>query len=376
MSMSTTEKNTGVKTLLPQFIKDLNQLQPEYSSADRIWQLHLRTGHKPKDWVMLRVTHYQETYYLSWTLCELTLELDLRGLARTPAGENLADKEQRKLVYALKYLNRQVRRIKQDWVRFYRQTECHYPLSMRYGTLPKAILWKYYPDTYRVDTDLGKTLTREFISLVRTYKFHQDYKGHHKEMSLALYMRYCEVAYLANSAQLKRVIKPGTPGLDMYRRFADGRHEGLTELPPDSAEAFSKWYRSRLGGHPWEIHRGGNTTHIDLGVMERHEGWSVYLCGSSTTRMAETIRIALALAKADLPVEINDAEKLMLRLLGMDNVGIIPDYVIGHRAAQYFDNGDEVFDCAHLRDLPRYNRILPFVMWKPLKPLRPRVVGS
>lgn len=89
--MSTKEKNTGVKTLLPEFIKDLDRLQPEYSYADRIWQLHLRTGHKPKDWVMLRVTHYQETYYLSWTLCELTLELDSRGLARTSAGENLAD---------------------------------------------------------------------------------------------------------------------------------------------------------------------------------------------------------------------------------------------------------------------------------------------
>jgi hypothetical protein len=132
--MSTAAKNTGLTELLPQFIKDLNRLQPEYSYADRIWQLHLRTGDKPKDWVMLRVTHYQETYYLFWTLCDLTLELDSRGHARTPAVENLAGKEQRKLVYALKYLNRQVRRIKQDWVRFYRQTECHSRLCDRRGS--------------------------------------------------------------------------------------------------------------------------------------------------------------------------------------------------------------------------------------------------
>ena len=62
------------------------------------------------------------------------------------------------------------------------------------------------------------------------------------------------------------------------------------------------------GGHPWEIYRGGNTTHIALGVIERHEGWSVYLWGSSTKRMAETIRIALALTKVNLPVEIHDAK--------------------------------------------------------------------
>ena len=213
----------------------------------------------------------------------------------------------------------------------------------------------------RVDTELGKALTREFIVQVRAYKFREEYKGHHEKMTLALYMRYCKGAYLANAAPLKRVIDPGMSGLDMYKRFADGRHEGLTELPANSAEAFAKWYRSRQGGgHPWEICRGGNTTHIDLGVTDRHDGWSVFLCGSSTTRMAETIGIALALAKANLAVEIHDAEKLMLRLLGMDNVGIIPDYLIGHRAAQYFDDADEVFDCAHLRDLPRNNRILPF----------------
>ena len=39
-------------------------------------------------------------------------------------------------------------------------------------------------------------------------------------------------------------------------------------------------------------------------------GWSVFLSGSSTYRMAETIRIALALEKEGLLVEIHDAEEL------------------------------------------------------------------
>ena len=163
-------------------------------------------------------------------------------------------------------------------------------------------------------------------------------------------------------------------GLKMYQRFADGRHEGLTELPASSAEAFKDWYHSkRGGGHPWEIYRGGNTTHISLGVAERQEGWSVYLAGSSTTRMAETIRIALALQQAGLPVEVYGAEDFMLRLLGVDNLGLIPDYRMNHRAAQDFEAADKVFDCAHLYDLPRNNRIMPFVTWKPIAPLRPLV---
>jgi hypothetical protein len=364
-----------VTKLLPQFIKDLNRLQPEYSSADRIWRFPMRTGDKPNDWALIDARHYKETYYLSWTSYELSLELDTQGNARSPAIEHLAGAELKKLAWALKHFNRQVRRIEQDWVSVYRETTRHYPLVMRYGIVPKAIIWKFYPDTYRVDTELGKAPVRDFVKQVRAYKFHEEYAGHHKKMTLALFMRYCKVAYLANAGRFKGAIEPGMSGLKMYQRLADGRDEGLTELPANSAGAFNRWYHSgRGGGHPWEIYRGGNTTHIDLGVTERHRGWSVFLSGSSTTRMAETIRIALALVKSRLPVEIRDADELMLRLLGMDNVGIIPEYVRSHRAAQYFNDADEVFDCAHLDDLPRYNRILPFCTWTPLAPLRPFAV--
>ena len=90
--------------------------------------------------------------------------------------------------------------------------------------------------------------------------------------------------------------------------------------------------------------------------------------------MAETIRIALALEKAKLPVEIHDAEELRLRLLGMDNMGIIPKFIINHRASQNFEKGDRVYDCAHLQEFSRKNRILPFISWKPIDPIRPRMV--
>lgn len=375
MSTATRKAVYAVTELLPQLIKDLNRLQPEYSSADRIWRLPIRTGDKPKDWAMMHATRYKDTYYLSWTLNDFSLELDARGMARSPAVENLAGAEMEKLAYALKHFKNQVRRIEKDWVSIYRETARHYPLVMRFGIIPKAILWKYHPDTYRVDTELGQALVRDFITQVRAHQFQESYAGHHKKMTLARYLRYCKVAYLANAARLKGAIEPRMSGIEMYQRFADGRDEGLTELPGNSADAFAKWYRSgRRGGHPWEIYRGGNTTHIDLGVTERHEGWSVFLRGSSTTRMAETIRIAQALAKAGLPVEIHDAENLMLRLLGMDNAGIIPEYLSSHHAAQYFNDTDKVFDCARLRDLPHYNRILPFMTWKPLVPLRPLAI--
>jgi len=186
-------------------------------------------------------------------------------------------------------------------------------------------------------------------------------------------MKYCKVAYTANFRHFKGAIEKGMSGLEMYKRLADGRHEGLVELPPESADTFKQWYHSgRGGGHPWEVYRGGNTTHIDLGVTEKAGGWSVFLRGSSTSRMAETIRIALALEDEGLPVEIHDAEELRSRLLGMDNMGIIPKFVTNHRASQNFENGDRVYDCVHLDDFSRNNRVLPFICWKPIEPLRPR----
>ena len=90
--------------------------------------------------------------------------------------------------------------------------------------------------------------------------------------------------------------------------------------------------------------------------------------------MAETIRISLALVKEGLPVEIYDVEELRSRLLGMDNMGIIPKFMINHRAAQNFEKGDQVYDCAHLHDFSRKNRVLPFVSWKSIDPIRPRIV--
>jgi hypothetical protein len=69
--------------------------------------------------------------------------------------------------------------------------------------------------------------------------------------------------------------------------------------------------------------------------------------------MAETIRIALALEKEGMPVEIHDGEEMGSRLLGMDNMGIIPKFVVNHRASQNFEKEDRVYDCAHLDDFSR-----------------------
>jgi len=359
----------------PQFINDINLIQPEYNLSDRVWRFPVRFGPNPKDWTMIHVTLYESIYYCHWTEWDLSLELSMTGNIKKPAFWDLSDGDSSKFSYMLTSFTTVVKRITNDWLRVYRETLKNLPLDMRYGILPKGVIWKYYLDWYRVDIALGKMKTARFAEYVRGGKFRSDYAGHHREMSLALFMKYCKVAYTANLRHFKGAIEKDMSGIEMYKRLADGRHEGLIELPSESADAFKQWYHSgRGGGHPWEIYRGGNTTHIDLGVIEKEGGWSVFLSGSSTSRMAETIRIALALEKEGLPVEIHDAEELRSRLLGMDNMGIIPKFTINHRASQNFEKEDKVYDCAHLHDFSRNNRILPFISWKGIDPIRPRIV--
>ncbi|HIJ57391.1 MAG TPA: hypothetical protein HPQ03_14895 [Deltaproteobacteria bacterium] len=367
--------NDEIVGLFPQFINDINLIQPEFSNSDRVWRFPMRFGPNPKDWTMVHVTYYEDTYYCYWSEWDLSLELSAKGKINNPSFLNLSAQDSRKFLHTLKRFTRMAKRITKDWLRVYRETVKELPLDMRYGTIPKGVIWKYYPNWYRADTDLGKAKTARFAGYVRAGKFRSDYAGHHREMNLALYLKYCKVAYTANFRRFKGYIKKDMLGLEMYKRLADGRHEGLIELPMESSDAFDHWYHSgRGGGHPWEVYRGGNTTHIDLGVTKKTEGWSVFLSGSSTSRMAETIRIALDLVKAGLPVEIHDAEELRSRLLGMDNLGIIPKYVLNHRASQNFEKEDRVFDCAHLHDFGRINRLLPFISRKPIDPLRPRIV--
>ena len=61
---------------------------------------------------------------------------------------------------------------------------------------------------------------------------------------------------------------------EQYALHADGRDEGLSKLDGDSPEAFARWLKERpRTGHPWEVCRGGNSTHIDCIVHQDAHGY-------------------------------------------------------------------------------------------------------
>ena len=124
------------------------------------------------------------------------------------------------------------------------------------------------------------------------------------------YFRYCRIAYIAGK-RIGETVNEALSGREMYGLYADGRHEGLLEIAPDSTQELADWIDGKhpkrtLGGHPWEIMRGGNTTHIDLIVsrpsLYRKEGFKVELRAESTGRMAEMLRMFLAIHRAGQPL--------------------------------------------------------------------------
>lgn len=158
----------------------------------------------------------------------------------------------------------------------------------------------------------------------------------------------------------------------------------MLDIESDSEQAFADWIdytrpkRSR-GGHPFEIKRGGNTTHIDLSVYRSNHSVDrdkliVSICAGATHRLREAICMCLAIHQAGLPILIADADGIRKRLLGQDNFGIIPYFDSLHRANQSFHEHESVYDVLYYDDLGRYKtRIKPFIIWEPLPILTPSV---
>jgi len=351
-------------------VKALQLIQPEIKGRDRSWTFLTPIGSKRKKWHRTFITEYNHTYYFSCPTIPLQWEYSESHAPAGGSNRGQIDDGDPVVVALLGAIRRGIRECRRDWLGFNRKLARAVPLDLRHGTVPRRVVWEVMGDTaYRPDLLLGDRNTQTFVRLTSEGVFRADEKGRHRSMTLGKFLAYCRTAYLANFKEYRRHLNPSMTGLEMYKAMADGRHEGLIDLPPASAEAFEAWHATKYGrgGHPWEICRGGNTTHIDLGVIKRREGWSVFLRGPSTGRMVETCRMGLAMHRRKMPVEIPDAEGMVLKLLGIDNVGIVPTFESARGGSQDFSERDRVYDCIHLSDMGKHKRrLVPLVSWKPL----------
>jgi hypothetical protein len=148
----------------------------------------------------------------------------------------------------------------------------------------------------------------------------------------------------------------GTTAKELYYMYADGRDDGLRNVPLDDADALDQWlnsegeYYESNGGHPWEIIPSFSIRFsMHLGVSHHPKKKFLYLSGEMYERSKETIPAYLALRRAGYPVELVDGAQMLARFTETDYIEIVPCYLYplyGSRRSDILDstqlaNGDK-----------------------------------
>jgi hypothetical protein len=368
-----------------EFVNDLDEFSYELSVLDRVWNILF--PHQNNKWHHLNVTKYKGTFYITHVngnggSLEVEPKMGVHPMKHLyTSSSSVENHGQLSLVWKtlIESTRKWLKVVRRDWIKANQRVQTGYPLRYRYGVAPHALIHASLP-VYHLDKELGKKRTRNFVRLVEDGYFLKAENMEVSSMTACDYFKYCRIAYVAGKRK-EETVDDSLSGREMYRRYADGRHEGLLDIDPSSEKEFADWIdgmhpKRESGGHPWEIKRGGNTTHIDLTVsrpsLYRKEGFKVELRGESIGRMIETIRMFLAIHEARIPISIADPEGVRKRLLAQDKIGIIPVYAPLHRANQHFSQDEDVFDVMHYDDLGRFKRrITPFIAWETLPILKP-----
>ena len=261
-------------------------------------------------------------------------------------------------------------KLKDDPAKYNSYIRDNLPYINRVGKIKRAKLWNTLGDeANRIDRDLGEDIVSKLTHFVKSAG--STTPPFPNEMTADTFFGICEICYDVNNyfKDLKTTLSPR----DKYLKMADGRDAGLTKIDGGSAEAFKQWYHSGAtpGAHPWEICRGGNSTHISLYVFDQGSRWYLSLAGSSLARVEETVRMAVALYENGIPFELRDAEEIVRMVTGEDFIGIVPHNVYPVYCHGMFPKEDRIIDFMNLKyyDRSLVSQIIPGVVWYPLTPI-------
>lgn len=243
--------------------------------------------------------------------------------------------------------------------------------AKRYGRIRRMEFWNILgEEAIRTDLNLGE----EKIQILREIvgEMEGSSGGGLDKMTANEFFRICEICYDAND-YFKDQKTPLTPP-EKYLAMSDGRDAGLRNIPGNSQEEFYKWYHGeeKVGAHPWEICRGGNSTHISLFVSETGNHWKISLEGSSIGRVEETVRMAVALHEKKVPFELYNAEEILNMITGNDFIGIVPDNVFPRYCHNLFPREDRIIDFMNLKFFDEFiPAIIDKTYWYPLEEIVP-----
>ena len=250
------------------------------------------------------------------------------------------------------------------------------PFTMKAGTIERAKLWKLDPEHRKWDLD---ELTQEEIAKFMRYSA-DNRKLFETGMTSGTFFECCRIGYEANGYDLfiQKENRPMT-AKEAYLRYSDGRDNGLSTIDENSPEELVLWKKGDLqefnGNHPWEVIRGGNSTHVDFGIGHFFDYDSenktsttdyrrTYLFIGGYHRQKEVVRMFNALHERGIKVYVCELEDLTERLLGEGKVGIVPNGVFPRYCSEWFPS-EHIVSCINLyRDEENADEIAANTEWK------------
>ena len=237
------------------------------------------------------------------------------------------------------------------------------PYEHRTGTIMRRDLYDIFPDwREHFFKDITKAEISEFIDAASRQKRNADMPRIQAFTANEFY-KCCALGYKANNYQYTELSPK-----EQYYRHADGRDDGLRDIDGDSVEEFVNWYHRSQIGHPWEVCRGGNSTHVSLYVHHDGRGFYLSVAGDAVTRCIEAVKFYLAIKRAGYPVSIYNAEELIARFNETERIGVVPEGVFPRYCGGYFPN-EKIIDFMNLPYEER-DKVAEKCIWQPLTEVR------
>ncbi len=322
-------------------------------------------GYYPDEikWYNFAITKYKDTFYF-YIDSKLTLQYSDNECSSEKAYEfqtELAD-------WLLKKSEDTIFSFRNNAQEYNDFINTHLPYKKRTGRILRSDYWSIFPEQAE---DFENTISPEILEILQKVKLRSETKSFRylENLTAGDFFRFCEIGYDAN-AYFENSNKNLT-AKEKYAAMADGRDCGLKLLNENSSEDFSTWFDSgrNCGGHPWEICRGGNSTHISLYVCHDENGWYLRLEGSSIIRVLETIKIAVALYNYDIPFILGKATEIYKMASGTDFIGIVPETVFPRYCHGHFPDEDKIIDFMNL-GTERNTELIAKAFWYPLPELK------
>lgn len=258
------------------------------------------------------------------------------------------------------------------------------PYKYRHGKIKRKDFWNIFPEQR---SSFRKNLTDEEIDkFVALCSNDMPANKRLSKMTARIFYETCALCYDTVSYEQKRFVRfedvegeriryCGRTPKEKYYMYADGRDDNLCGLPMDNAELFDEWmmqkgeYYQMSGHHPWEIRTSG---HIEFSIhlipVKDKYGWFFELSGSDCASSYEIVKYSLALAEANVPFKIVDADAIAARYTEGDMIGVVPEGVYARiiNGSHYFDD-QSIRDCISLDEYDsKYTRqIVSKAEWLP-----------